>query len=222
MKAAVIVFPGSNCDRDLAIALEMVGFEVSKIWHKNSHLEKNIDLVAIPGGFSFGDYLRVGAIAASSPICKSIISHGERGGYILGVCNGFQILTETGLLPGALLRNNGLKYICKTIDLKVETSDSIFTNRYNPSNVIKLPIAHHDGNYNASMRDIERMKDQGLIAFRYCENPNGSIDDIAGILSPNKRVLGMMPHPERAAEQAHGNVDGVRFFKGLADIVSFA
>lgn len=222
MKAAVIVFPGSNCDRDLAIALEMVGFEVSKIWHKNSHLEKNIDLVAIPGGFSFGDYLRVGAIAASSPICKSIISHGERGGYILGVCNGFQILTETGLLPGALLRNNGLKYICKTIDLKVETSDSIFTNRYNRSNVIKLPIAHHDGNYNASMKDIDRMKDQGLIAFRYCENPNGSIDDIAGILSPNKRVLGMMPHPERAAEQAHGNVDGVRFFKGLADIVSFA
>ena len=222
MKAAVIVFPGSNCDRDLAIALEMVGFEVSKIWHKNSHLEKNIDLVAIPGGFSFGDYLRVGAIAASSPICKSIISHGERGGYILGVCNGFQILTETGLLPGALLRNNGLKYICKTIDLKVETSDSIFTNRYDRSNVIKLPIAHHDGNYNASMKDIDRMKDQGLIAFRYCENPNGSIDDIAGILSPNKRVLGMMPHPERAAEQAHGNVDGVRFFKGLADIVSFA
>jgi len=222
VKAAVIVFPGSNCDRDLAIALEMVGFEVSKIWHKNSHLEKNIDLVAIPGGFSFGDYLRVGAIAASSPICKSIISHGERGGYILGVCNGFQILTETGLLPGALLRNNGLKYICKTIDLKVETSDSIFTNRYDRSNVIKLPIAHHDGNYNASMKDIDRMKDQGLIAFRYCENPNGSIDDIAGILSPNKRVLGMMPHPERAAEQAHGNVDGVRFFKGLADIVSFA
>ena len=222
MKAAVIVFPGSNCDRDLAIALEMVGFEVSKIWHKNSHLEKNIDLVAIPGGFSFGDYLRVGAIAASSPICKSIISHGERGGYILGVCNGFQILTETGLLPGALLRNNGLKYICKTIDLKVETSDSIFTNRYNRSNVIKLPIAHHDGNYNANMEDIDRMKEQGLIAFRYCENPNGSIDDIAGILSPNKRVLGMMPHPERAAEQAHGNVDGVRFFKGLADIVSFA
>ena len=222
MKAAVIVFPGSNCDRDLAIALEMVGFEVSKIWHKNSHLEKNTDLVAIPGGFSFGDYLRVGAIAASSPICKSIISHGERGGYILGVCNGFQILTETGLLPGALLRNNGLKYICKTIDLKVETSDSIFTNRYDRSNVIKLPIAHHDGNYNASMKDIDRMKDQGLIAFRYCENPNGSIDDIAGILSPNKRVLGMMPHPERAAEQAHGNVDGVRFFKGLADIVSFA
>ena len=222
MKAAVIVFPGSNCDRDLAIALEMVGFEVSKVWHKNSHLEKNIDLVAIPGGFSFGDYLRVGAIAASSPICKSIISHGERGGYILGVCNGFQILTETGLLPGALLRNNGLKYICKTIDLKVETSDSIFTNRYNRSNVIKLPIAHHDGNYNANMEDIDRMKEQGLIAFRYCENPNGSIDDIAGILSPNKRVLGMMPHPERAAEQAHGNVDGVRFFKGLADIVSFA
>ena len=164
----------------------------------------------------------MGAIAASSPICKSIISHGERGGYILGVCNGFQILTETGLLPGALLRNNGLKYICTTIDLKVETSDSIFTNRYNRSNVIKLPIAHHDGNYNANMKDIDRMKDQGLIAFRYCENPNGSIDDIAGILSPNKRVLGMMPHPERAAEQAHGNVDGVRFFKGLADIVSFA
>lgn len=222
MKAAVIVFPGSNCDRDLAIALEMVGFEVSKIWHKNSHFEKSIDLVAIPGGFSFGDYLRVGAIAANSPICKSIISHGGRGGYILGVCNGFQILTETGLLPGALLRNNGLKYICKTLDLKVETSDSIFTHRYNRSNVIKLPIAHHDGNYNANMKDIERMKDQDLIAFRYCDNPNGSNDDIAGILSPNRRILGMMPHPERATEQAHGNIDGVNFFKGLANIVSFA
>lgn len=222
MKAAVIVFPGSNCDRDLAIALEMVGFEVSKIWHKNSHFEKSIDLVAIPGGFSFGDYLRVGAIAANSPICKSIISHGGRGGYILGVCNGFQILTETGLLPGALLRNNGLKYICKTLDLKVETSDSIFTHRYNCSNVIKLPIAHHDGNYNANMKDIERMKDQDLIAFRYCDNPNGSIDDIAGILSPNRRILGMMPHPERATEQAHGNIDGVNFFKGLANIASFA
>ena len=222
MKAAVIVFPGSNCDRDLAIALEMVGFEVSKIWHKNSHFEKSIDLVAIPGGFSFGDYLRVGAIAANSPICKSIISHGGRGGYILGVCNGFQILTETGLLPGALLRNNGLKYICKTLDLKVETSDSIFTHRYNRSNVIKLPIAHHDGNYNANMKDIERMKDQDLIAFRYCDNPNGSNDDIAGLLSPNRRILGMMPHPERATEQAHGNIDGVNFFKGLANIVSFA
>jgi phosphoribosylformylglycinamidine synthase len=222
VKAAVIVFPGSNCDRDLAIALEMVGFEVSKIWHKNSHFEKSIDLVAIPGGFSFGDYLRVGAIAANSPICKSIISHGERGGYILGVCNGFQILTETGLLPGALLRNNGLKYICKTLDLKVATSDSIFTHRYNRSNVIKLPIAHHDGNYNANMKDIERMKDQDLVAFRYCDNPNGSIDDIAGILSPNRRILGMMPHPERATEQAHGNIDGVNFFKGLANIVSFA
>ena len=181
MRGAVIIFPGSNCDRDMLSALRLAGHEAVPIWHKETELPKNIDLIAIPGGFSFGDYLRVGAIAANSPICKSIISHGERGGYILGVCNGFQILTETGLLPGALLRNNGLKYICKTINLKVETSDSVFTNRYDRSNVIKLPIAHHDGNYNANMKDIERMKDQGLIAFRYCENPNGSIDDIAGI-----------------------------------------
>ena len=220
MKAAVIVFPGSNCDRDLAIALEMVGFEVSKIWHKDPELGKGIDLVAIPGGFSFGDYLRVGAIAANSPICNSIISHAERGGYIVGICNGFQILTETGLLPGALLRNSGLKYICKTVDLKIETANSIFTNKYNPSNVIRLPIAHHDGNYNADVSDIEKMRDQDLIAFSYCDNPNGSIENIAGILSHNRRVLGMMPHPERASEKAHGNLDGVGFFKGLVEAVS--
>ena len=220
MKAAVIVFPGSNCDRDLAVALEMVGFEVSKIWHKDSELERGIDLVAIPGGFSFGDYLRVGAIAANSPICNSIISHAERGGYIVGICNGFQILTETGLLPGALLRNSGLKYICKTVDLNVETGNSIFTNKYNPSNVIRLPIAHHDGNYNADVSDIEKMKDQDLIAFSYCDNPNGSIENIAGILSSNRRVLGMMPHPERASEKAHGNLDGVGFFKGLVEATS--
>ena len=217
MKAAVIVFPGSNCDRDLTVALEMVGFEVSKIWHKDSELEKGIDLVAIPGGFSFGDYLRVGAIAANSPICKSIISHGERGGYIMGICNGFQILTETGLLPGALLRNSGLKYICKTVALKGETTDSVFTQKYSRSNVIKIPIAHHDGNYNANVSDIKKMKDQDLIAFRYCDNPNGSIEDIAGVLSSNRRVLGMMPHPERACEKAHGSSDGMIFFKGLVE-----
>ena len=217
MKAAVIVFPGSNCDRDLTVALEMVGFEVSKIWHKDSELEKGIDLVAIPGGFSFGDNLRAGAIAANSPICKSIVSHGERGGYIVGICNGFQILTETGLLPGALLRNSGLKYICKTVALKVETTDSVFTQKYNLSNVIKIPIAHHDGNYNANVNDIEKMKDQDLIAFRYCDNPNGSIENIAGVLSSNRRVLGMMPHPERAFEKAHGNSDGMIFFKGLVE-----
>ena len=220
MKAAVIVFPGSNCDRDLAIALEMVGFEVSKIWHKDPELDKGIDLVAIPGGFSFGDYLRVGAIAANSPICNSIISHAERGGYIVGICNGFQILTETGLLPGALLRNSGLKYICETVDLNVETANSIFTKKYNLSNVIRLPIAHHDGNYNADVSDIEKMRDQDLIAFSYCDNPNGSIENIAGILSSNRRVLGMMPHPERASEKAHGNLDGVGFFKGLVEAVS--
>jgi len=215
MKAAVIVFPGSNCDRDLTVALEMVGFKVSKIWHKDTEFDKGLDLVAIPGGFSFGDYLRVGAIASKSPICKSIISHGERGGYIVGICNGFQILTETGLLPGALLRNSGLKYICKTVALKVETTESIFTQNYSLSNVIKIPIAHHDGNYNANVNDIERMKDQDLIAFRYCDNPNGSIEDIAGVLSSNRRVLGMMPHPERAFEKSHGNSDGMTFFKGL-------
>ncbi|WP_296419839.1 phosphoribosylformylglycinamidine synthase subunit PurQ [Pseudooctadecabacter sp.] len=215
MKAAVVQFPGSNCDRDMAVALEKSGADVSVVWHKDAKLPEGVDLVAIPGGFSFGDYLRCGAIAANSPICQAVVDHAVRGGYVLGVCNGFQVLTETGLLPGALLRNAGLKYICRTVGLKVETSNSAFTEGYNAGTEIGVPIAHHDGNYFADDEVIARLKGDDRVAFSYTDNPNGSRADIAGILSENRRVLGMMPHPERAFEDAHGNTDGQRLFAGL-------
>ncbi|MCE8536112.1 phosphoribosylformylglycinamidine synthase subunit PurQ [Ruegeria pomeroyi] len=216
MRAAVVVFPGSNCDRDLAVAFEQAGFDVSMVWHKDASLPKGIDIVGIPGGFSYGDYLRCGAIAAQSPICKAVVEHTERGGYALGVCNGFQVLTETGILPGALLRNAGLKYICKTVELKVETSNSVFTEGYNVGDVIGIPIAHHDGNYYADDETLAALRAEDRIAFTYTDNPNGARDDIAGILSANRRVLGMMPHPERAADAGHGGTDGVALFRALA------
>ncbi|MCE8511417.1 phosphoribosylformylglycinamidine synthase subunit PurQ [Ruegeria pomeroyi] len=216
MRAAVVVFPGSNCDRDLAVAFEQAGFDVSMVWHKDASLPKGIDIVGIPGGFSYGDYLRCGAIAAQSPICKAVVEHTERGGYALGVCNGFQVLTETGILPGALLRNAGLKYICKTVELKVETSNSVFTEGYNAGDVIGIPIAHHDGNYYADDETLAALKAEDRIAFTYTDNPNGARDDIAGILSANRRVLGMMPHPERAADAGHGGTDGAALFRALA------
>jgi len=222
MKAAVVVFPGSNCDRDLAVAFEQAGFDVSMVWHKDSQLPEGVDIVGVPGGFSYGDYLRCGAIAAKSPICKAVVDHAERGGYALGVCNGFQILTETGVLPGALLRNAGLKYICKTVDLAVATSDSAFTQGYNAGDVIGVPIAHHDGNYYADDATVQALKDQDRIAFTYVDNPNGSIDDIAGILSENRRVLGMMPHPERAADEGHGGTDGTAMFRALSGLLTDA
>ncbi|MCE8546487.1 phosphoribosylformylglycinamidine synthase subunit PurQ [Ruegeria pomeroyi] len=216
MRAAVVVFPGSNCDRDLAVAFEQAGFDVSMVWHKDASLPQGIDIVGIPGGFSYGDYLRCGAIAAQSPICKAVVEHTERGGYALGVCNGFQVLTETGILPGALLRNAGLKYICKTVELKVETSNSVFTEGYNAGDVIGIPIAHHDGNYYADDETLAALKAEDRIAFTYTDNPNGARDDIAGILSANRRVLGMMPHPERAADAGHGGTDGAALFRALA------
>lgn len=216
MRAAVVVFPGSNCDRDLAVAFEQAGFDVSMVWHKDADLPQGIDIVGIPGGFSYGDYLRCGAIAAQSPICKAVVAHTARGGYALGVCNGFQVLTETGILPGALLRNAGLKYICKTVGLKVETSNSVFTEGYNAGDVIGIPIAHHDGNYYADDETLAALKAEDRIAFTYTDNPNGARDDIAGILSANRRVLGMMPHPERAADVGHGGTDGVALFRALA------
>lgn len=222
MRAAVVVFPGSNCDRDLAVAFREAGADVTMVWHKDTSLPDNIDIVGIPGGFSYGDYLRCGAIAANSPICRSVAAHAERGGYVLGVCNGFQILTETGLLPGALLRNAGLKYICKTVDLKVETSASDFTNGYNAGDVIGVPIAHHDGNYFADDATIAALQDQDRIAFTYTDNPNGARADIAGILSENRRVLGMMPHPERAADAGHGGTDGAALFRALAGAMTTA
>ncbi|CUJ96303.1 Phosphoribosylformylglycinamidine synthase 1 [Ruegeria denitrificans] len=220
MRAAVIVFPGSNCDRDLAVAFEQAGFQVDMVWHKDAALPEGIDIVGVPGGFSYGDYLRCGAIAAQSPICKAVVEHANRGGYAVGVCNGFQILTETGVLPGALLRNAGLKYICKTVGLKVETSDSAFTQGYNAGDVIGIPIAHHDGNYFADDATLAALRDQDRIAFTYTENPNGSVGDIAGILSENRRVLGMMPHPERAADEGHGGTDGTALFRALSGVLA--
>lgn len=214
MKAAVIVFPGSNCDRDMAVAFEQAGFDVEMVWHKDTSLPAGIDMVGVPGGFSFGDYLRCGAIAANAPIVKDVKAFADKGGYVLGVCNGFQVLTETGLLPGALLRNAELKYICRTIGLKVE-GESVFTDSYSKGEEIALPIAHHDGNYHADDTTLDMLETEGRVAFRYTNNPNGSARDIAGILSGNRRVLGMMPHPERASEAAHGNEDGARLFANL-------
>ncbi len=215
MKAAVIVFPGSNCDRDLAVALERAGAQVSMVWHKDTELPAGLDMIGIPGGFSFGDYLRCGAIAANSPICRAVIGHAERGGYVLGICNGFQVLTETHLLPGALMRNSGLKFVCRTETLRVTTTDSAFTSAYAAGQELRIPIAHHDGNYQADDALIERLRAEDRIAFTYAANPNGSRADIAGILSENRRVLGMMPHPERAAEPVHGSTDGAHLFGSL-------
>ncbi len=217
MRAAVVQFPGSNCDRDMAVALEKSGVEVNMVWHKDADLPDGIDLVAIPGGFSFGDYLRCGAIAANSAICRAVVAHAQRGGYVLGVCNGFQVLTETGLLPGALMRNAGLKFICRTVALGVATQDSIFTQAYERDAVLQVPVAHHDGNYFADEATLATLQGEDRIAFRYLDNPNGSRADIAGVLSENRRVLGMMPHPERAFEAAHGGIDGQRLFAGLVE-----
>ncbi|UZD92008.1 phosphoribosylformylglycinamidine synthase subunit PurQ [Cognatishimia activa] len=215
MKAAVVVFPGSNCDRDLAVAFERAGADVTMVWHKETDLPAGVDIVGVPGGFSYGDYLRCGAIAANSPICRAVVKHAEAGGFALGVCNGFQILTETGLLPGALRRNAGLKYICRTVGLEVVTSQSAFTAGYNAGDVIDIPIAHHDGNYFADDETLARLKGDDRIAFTYTDNPNGSVADIAGVMSANKRVLGMMPHPERAADSGHGGTDGTAMFSAL-------
>lgn len=215
MKAAVLVFPGSNCDRDMAVGFERAGFDVSMVWHKDHSLPEGVDIVGVPGGFSYGDYLRCGAIAANSPICRELKTHAEAGGYVIGVCNGFQVLTETGLLPGALLRNAGLKYICRTVPLVVATEDSVFTQGYEKGAEIQIPIAHHDGNFYADAATLEALEGEDRVAFRYGDNPNGSARDIAGVLSENRRVLGMMPHPERAAETAHGNSDGKAMFDAL-------
>lgn len=217
MKAAVLVFPGSNCDRDMVVAFERAGADVTLVWHKDDHLPDGTDIVGVPGGFSFGDYLRCGAIAAKSPISQSVIAHAGRGGYVLGVCNGFQVLTETGLLPGALMRNANLKFICKPVELVVETSDSAFTEGYDKGQVLTVPVAHHDGNYQVDDATLEQLRAEDRIAFTYKDNPNGSRADIAGVLSANRRVLGMMPHPERAVDAAHGGTDGVAMFRSLTE-----
>ena len=222
MKAAVVVFPGSNCDRDMEVALRQAGADVTRVWHKDAGLPEGLDLVAIPGGFSFGDYLRCGAIAANAPICRAVAAHAERGGYVLGVCNGFQVLTELRLLPGALMRNAGLTFVCRTETLVVEDTESAFTSRYRPGQEIAIPIAHHDGNYQADAETLDRLEGEGRVAFRYKTNPNGSARDIAGVLSENRRVLGMMPHPERAADPALGGTDGAPLFRGLMDALTEA
>ncbi len=217
MKAAVIVFPGSNCDRDLAVAYRNAGFSVEMVWHKDTALPSGVDVVGIPGGFSFGDYLRCGAIAARSPIVASIAAHAERGGYVLGVCNGFQVLVETGLLPGALVRNAGLKFICKPVALSVATRLSAFTSGYDTGQTVTFPVAHHDGNYTAKPETLDALNGEDRVAFRYAEELNGSVDRIAGILSENRRVMGLMPHPERAADAVLGGSDGAAMFQTLAE-----
>lgn len=219
MRAGVIVFPGSNCDRDMAVALRQAGAEVAMIWHKDAALPKGLDLVAIPGGFSFGDYLRCGAIAARAPIMRSVVDFAHSGGHVLGVCNGFQVLIEAGLLPGALMRNAGLRFICEWTELRVGTADSAFTRLYRKGEVLRIPIAHHDGNYVADGDLVARLEGEDRVAFRYVDDPNGSVGSIAGILSENRRVLGMMPHPERAVDALHGGTEGQRMFAGLAEVL---
>lgn len=217
MRAAVVVFPGSNCDRDMAVALRAAGADVTMVWHKDASLPDGVDLVAIPGGFSFGDYLRCGAIAAQSPIMRAVAHHAARGGHVLGICNGFQVLCETRLLPGALMRNAGLKFICRPQMLTVASTDSAFTAGYRPGQQIMLPIAHHDGNYAADAETLAALTAEDRIAFRYVDNPNGAMADIAGVLSANRRVLGLMPHPERAIDPAQGGSDGAIMFRALAE-----
>ncbi len=220
MKAAVIVFPGSNCDRDLAVAIEAVtGRAPTMVWHRDSDLPDGTDLVAIPGGFSYGDYLRSGAMAARSPIMRSVGEAAGKGVPVLGICNGFQVLTEAGLLPGALMRNGGLHFVCRTVGLKVESSQSIFTSGYSAGEEIHVPVAHHDGNYQADEATLDWLEGEGRVAFRYTGEVNGSARSIAGIVNDAGNVLGMMPHPERALEPAHGGTDGRRLFEGLIESV---
>lgn len=215
MKAAVVTFPGSNCDRDLALAFEHAGFEVARVWHKDSELPVGVDVVGVPGGFSFGDYLRCGAIAAQSPISAAIRAHAIRGGYVLGICNGLQVITEMGLLPGVLMRNATLRFVCRSVALTVATAESDFTSAYAKGQTIRIPIAHHDGNYTIDEMGLARLQGEDRIAFTYGENPNGSMAGIAGVLSENRRVLGMMPHPERATEATLGSMDGQPLFASL-------
>lgn len=220
MKSAVIVFPGSNCDRDMAMALEQVTGQVpAMVWHRETSLPEGLDIIAVPGGFSYGDYLRSGAMAAQSPVMRAVVQAAGRGVSVLGVCNGFQVLTEIGLLPGALMRNAGISFVCRDVALTVTNSQSIFTSRYDQDELLSIPVAHHDGNYFADTATLDRLEGEGRVAFRYAENVNGSARDIAGILNAEGNVLGMMPHPERMIEAAHGGTDGRRLFEGLVGTV---
>jgi phosphoribosylformylglycinamidine synthase subunit PurQ / glutaminase len=229
MKAAVIVFPGSNCDRDVQVALrQSMGSEPVMVWHKDSDFEK-VDLIVLPGGFSYGDYLRCGAMAANSPVMKEVVARAGKGVAVLGICNGFQMLTECGLLPGVLMRNADLRFVCRDVTVKVETGQSLFTARYGQGQTIRIPVAHHDGNYYADDATLEELEQRGRVAFRYCEadgavteraNPNGSRRNIAGIYNETKTVLGLMPHPERLADPRLGGTDGRALFDGLVEALS--
>ena len=213
-RAAVVTFPGSNCDRDMAVALEKVaGTAPLRVWHGDAELPEGLDFIALPGGFSYGDYLRSGAMAARSPIMRAVVRAATRGVPVLGVCNGFQVLTESGLLPGALMRNAGQTFVCRTVPLRVETSQSLFTAGYEVGQTIRVPVAHHDGNYFADEATLDRLEGEGRVAFRYADAVNGSRRDIAGVLSEAGNVLGMMPHPERAIEPEHGSRDGRALFE---------
>lgn len=229
MTAAVIVFPGSNCDRDVAVSLEAaMGRAPIMAWHGDSTLP-DVDLIVIPGGFSYGDYLRSGAMAANSPIMREVIARANRGTPVLGICNGFQVLTECGLLPGVLMRNASLKFICRDVHLRVERADTVFTSQYTQGQVIRIPVAHHDGNYFTDPDTHKALEDNGQVAFRYCDpdgsvteeaNPNGSLANIAGILNATGNVLGMMPHPERLADPLLGGLDGAPMFSALAEAIA--
>ena len=218
MKSAVIVFPGSNCDRDLAVAFEAAtGSKPTMVWQRDTELPDDIDLIGVPGGFSYGDYLRSGAMAARSPVMQAVARAADRGAFVLGICNGFQVLTESGLLPGALLRNAGGHFVCRDVALTVENAQSAFTSRYAAGEAISFPVAHHDGNYFADDATLDRLEGEGRVALRYAQNINGSARNIAGVLNEAGNVLGMMPHPERVVEAAHGNTDGQRLFAGLVE-----
>ena len=223
MKSSVIVFPGSNCDRDIAVALEKMQFKNQMVWHKETKLPKS-DLIVVPGGFSYGDYLRSGAIAGKSLIIDEVIKSANSGCLVLGICNGFQILTETGLLKGTLLRNKNLKFINRDIYIKVFNNNSKFTNKYKKEQILKLNIAHNEGNYFTDRSHLEKLRKENLIAFKYCDEkghineyskPNGSLDNIAGIFNDKKNILGMMPHPERMVDEIISNKDGVNLFSSL-------
>jgi len=213
-RSAVITFPGSNCDRDMADALKKVsGTAPHRVWHGDAALPDGLDFIALPGGFSYGDYLRSGAMAARSPIMQAVIAAAGKGVPVLGVCNGFQVLTEAGLLPGALMRNAGIRFVCREVKLKVENTQSLFTSGYTTGQEIVIPVAHHDGNYFADAETLDRLEGEGRVAFRYAESVNGSARDIAGVLNAAGNVLGMMPHPERVIEPAQGGTDGRALFE---------
>jgi phosphoribosylformylglycinamidine synthase I len=221
VKTAVIVFPGSNCDRDLAVALELVtGRKPAMVWHRETELPEGIDFIGVPGGFSYGDYLRSGAMAARSPVMRAVKDAAGRGVPVIGICNGFQVLTEAGMLSGALMRNAKLSFVCRPVKLRVENSQSLFTAQYEAGQAITLPVAHHDGNYQADTGTLDRLEGEGRVAFRYLEEVNGSARNIAGILNDAGNVLGLMPHPERVVEPAHGGMDGRRLFEGLLETVA--